>query len=65
MIGHSLGRMESRNKEVYATLYMQAQYPYPNSGGYIGYIDYILDLYSNVIAIQAKSDCAGPSFTNF
>jgi hypothetical protein len=31
---------------------------YPNSGGYIGYIDYIIDLYSNAIAIQAKSDCA-------
>ena len=32
------------------------RYPYPNSGGYIGYIDYIIDLYSDVIAIQAKSD---------
>ena len=35
-----------------------SKYKYPNSGGYIGYLDYILDMYSSAIAIQAKSDCA-------
>lgn len=32
-------------------------YRFPNSGGYMGYIDYIIDLYSEKIAIQHKSDC--------
>ncbi|EGD76928.1 hypothetical protein PTSG_07269 [Salpingoeca rosetta] len=32
-------------------------YPYPNSGGYMGYLGYILHLYNDVIAIHHKSDC--------
>lgn len=32
-------------------------YPYPNSGGYIGYLGYILHLYTDVINIHHKSDC--------
>lgn len=32
-------------------------YKYPNSGTYMAYMDYIVDLYSTVIAIQAKSVC--------
>lgn len=32
-------------------------YPFPNSGGYIGYLGYILHLYTDVIAIHHKSDC--------
>ena len=32
-------------------------YPFPNSGGYMGFLDYILELYTETIRIQAKSDC--------
>ena len=30
---------------------------YPNSGGYMGYLWYIVELFTERIAIQAKSDC--------
>eukprot|EP01147_Barroeca_monosierra_P007770 gene7770-9940_t len=35
----------------------KGQYPYPNSGGYIGYLGYILHLFNDIIAIHHKSDC--------
>ncbi len=30
------------------------RYKFPNSGGYMGYLDYILDLYTDKIAIHHK-----------
>lgn len=35
----------------------EGRYPFPNSGGYIAELPYLLDLYTERIAINHKSDC--------